>query len=485
MTEAWRQLDGRVLVIHPLKVLRQFAIPALVALVGIGTSNAGLSLMMLPVALVGAVLLGALPWLTTRYQVSDTQLRVRTGLLQRRLTTAPRDRVRTVDLEASPLHRVLGLTKVVIGTGVDDTRIELDALSLEEAHALRGALLSRPALALAEGEEPPPAPPVDEVLARIDWAWLRVAPFSLGRLVVLAGAIGALSQFGDLDQLVPSRLEEAARDLLALDLVLALTIVVLGGLAIWVAVAVLGYVVQWWGFRLSRDETNVRLTAGLFTTRSTTVEVARVRGVQLHEPVLLRVAGGAELAALATGVGKGGVAKVLPPCPAPVAHDVGDRLVGSTGPLAVPLVVHGPRARRRRHVQAQLRTLAISVAATFGTLVASLPWWPAVALGVTALVGNVVAAEAAYRHLGHALTGEHLVVGAPTVARTRTVLETDGVIGWVVVQSWWQRRAGLSTLVATTAAGAESVVAVDVPTGVALAVADAATPGLLTPFLAN
>ncbi len=77
-------------------------------------------------------------------------------------------------------------------------------------------------------------------------------------------------------------------------------------------------------------------------------------------------------------------------------------------------------------------------------------------------------AEASYRHLGHALAPDpaaptHLVVGHAQAARVRTVLETDGIIGWVVTESWFQRRLGLVDLVATTAAGAEKVVVHDVP----------------------
>ena len=61
----------------------------------------------------------------------------------------------------------------------------------------------------------------------------------------------------------------------------------------------------------------------------------------------------------------------------------------------------------------------------------------------------------------------------------RTVLETDGIIGWVVTESWFQRRLGLADLVATTAAGAEKVVVHDVPRDRAIVLADTATPGVL------
>ena len=65
----------------------------------------------------------------------------------------------------------------------------------------------------------------------------------------------------------------------------------------------------------------------------------------------------------------------------------------------------------------------------------------------------------------------------------RTVLETDGIIGWVVNETWFQRRVGLADLVATTAAGAERVVVRDVPRERAIALADAATPDVLTAWI--
>ena len=74
-------------------------------------------------------------------------------------------------------------------------------------------------------------------------------------------------------------------------------------------------------------------------------------------------------------------------------------------------------------------------------------------------------------------------MGSGLLARVRTVLETDGIIGWVVSQSWWQRRIGLADLVATTAAGNERVLVRDVRLDVGVALAQSATPGLLTDFL--
>ena len=117
------------------------------------------------------------------------------------------------------------------------------------------------------------------------------------------------------------------------------------------------------------------------------MEDARIRGVALSEPVLLRLVGGGELATLATGVGEGGVTTVLPPCPVEVATGVGHTILAEDGALSVDLVAHGPIARRRCHVRMQWPTLVLTVAAVAAVVAFSIPVWVPVlvALGVGAL----------------------------------------------------------------------------------------------------
>ena len=487
----WQRLSPRNLLINPVKVLGQFAFPAAVALVGISSGDRGMPWWALPFVVVGALALGALPWLTTFYRTTDTQFQIRSGLVNKKSKTAPLDRVRSVDLEASLLHRIVGLTKVQIGTGVDDDRITLDSLNAAEAEGLRGFLLSRrsasaPTPAATDEVGTAPAAVREEeparVLAEIDWAWLRFAPFSLARLVVLAAAVGALSQFGD--QLpIADAAESTWTWVHQFALALVIGGLLVSGLTSWVLVAVTGYIVQWWNMRLTREAGSLHLTAGLFTTRSITVEEQRVRGVELKEPVLLRLVGGAELSTLATGVGSGGVTAILPPCPEGVARSVGADVLETSAPMTVPLVEHGPAARRRMYLRHVWGALFISAIAPIAMVWIDLPaWLPFVVAGV-AIGGAALVADTAYRHLGHATTSDHLVVGSGDLTRVRTVLEHDGIIGWVVRQSWFQRRLALATLVATTAAGAERVVARDIPLDAAIRLADVSTPGVLTHWL--
>jgi putative membrane protein len=111
------------------------------------------------------------------------------------------------------------------------------------------------------------------------------------------------------------------------------------------------------------------------------------------------------------------------------------------------------------------------------------PWWVVLPALVAIPIGAVLAFDR-YRRLGHALTDQHVVVRSGSLRGRRDVLQRTGIIGWNIQQSWFQRRAGLVTLVATTAAGEQAYAALDIPEQQAIALADAAVPGLVTPFLA-
>ncbi len=501
--EDWQRLDRRMLLLGPVDALKQFAVPALIAVIGLSTSRGSFEGWLLIPAALGAIILGVIPWLTTKYRFTETQFQLHKGLVSRSQVTAPLDRVRSVDLESSLIHRILGITKVKIGTGVDDTQIELRAVSQEAAVELRRRLLQRrttPANAaqaqpVEAGEfadsagpvdepEPPDEPP--ETLAAFDWSWLRFAPFSLSRLVVVAAAVGVLAQFGDsLPIFERENIEGAWEWVRSIAISLIIVTVIVGAVVGWLLISVIGYVVQWYGFRLTRERGNLNVAAGLFTTRSTTVEEARVRGVQLVEPWLMRPVHGCELAALCTGVGSGGVTPVLPPAPTSVGIRVGHDALGAgdLGTLSVPLSEHGPEARRRCFFRALRPPLALALVFAGVAWWRDWAWWWPVGFAVLALGLGVLAGATAYRNLGHGLSTEHLVSGDGTFDRRRTVLETDGIIGWVVAQSWFQRRLGLATLKATTAAGSEYVAVRDIELDRAVALADRATPGMLTPFL--
>lgn len=525
--QEWHRQSPRMLLVHPVRVLWSMAVPIVIAFIGITRSDGGWSVRLLPVLVILALAAGVIPWFTTHYRFTDTQLQVRKGLLNKSEKTAPLDRVRSVDLESPPLHRVLSLSRAKIGTGVDESRVELDGLATADAAQLREYLLLRG----AQGRSPSPAGPTDpgmpqagpqdtapqsvgpvglpqeQLLAEIDWSWLRFAPFSLSSLVIVATALGVLFQFGDdfgilsQDRVTGTYEWVLAQAIIAIVLV-SLIVLIVG----WLVVSTLNYVIQWWNLRLVRESGGtIRLTRGLLTTTSTTVEEARIRGVQLTEPLLLRAVGGGELSSLATGVGSGGTTKLLPPCPRPVAESVGhsvlgtgERLVDPTGadeqdagtggdgtldgPLTVGVRSHGRAAHRRLLFQSLWPTLTLTAIVGGLTWWLSWPWWIVGAVfGGTGLL-SLLAAELSFRNLGHGLTPEHVVSRSGAFQRQRVVLERAGIIGWVVHQSFFQRRRGLADLLATTAAGPEVVTVSNIPLPWAIELASQTTPNVVDQF---
>lgn len=72
-----------------------------------------------------------------------------------------------------------------------------------------------------------------------------------------------------------------------------------------------------------------------------------------------------------------------------------------------------------------------------------------------------------------------LITRRGALDRDRDCLEAPGVIGWTVRQTFFQRRAGLATVIAASAAGKKKYSVVDLPVEKAWALIDQVTPGIL------
>lgn len=502
MTDGWRRLDARMLLVHPLETLVRF-LPALLAVVFFRSGSDDhdrWELYAVPVL----VAYGVLRWVTTRYRVADGQIELRRGLFTRQTTTARLDRVRTVDLTAQLHHRVLGLAKVEIATaGGKAETLVLDSLSTGAGRRLRAELLHRaggeegtvtatvddpgttPAIPTGQptgqpSGQPSGHPSGDELLVRLDPRWVRYAPLTVTGIASAAAIVGFVSQ--GFSRFVQERsvVREGATWVASLawwvDVVLLLGVVSL--------LAVGAYVLTFWGFRLVRNEQgSLHTRRGLLTNRETSIDVGRVRGLQLDEPLGLRLAGAARLRVVTSGLlrERGGSDWLCPPAPDEVVTRLALRIRDDVAAVTGPLTPHGPAARRRRLT----RSVVPATVAAAALVVARVAWdWHGSLLVAVPLllVGGVALSLDRYRALGHAVTERHLVTRQGSLDRRRVVLDRDGIIGWTVEQTFFQRRAGLATLVATTAAGRQHYDLVDVPVATAYAVLARVDPDLHAEF---
>jgi putative membrane protein len=156
-------------------------------------------------------------------------------------------------------------------------------------------------------------------------------------------------------------------------------------------------------------------------------------------------------------------------------------VLGVAGPLDAALVGHGPAARRRRYTRALVPAAALPAAVLPGVVWGDLAAWLLVPALLVLVAAGFVAADRV-RSLGHALVDRHVVSRSGSLHRRRDTLSVEDVIGWNLRATWFQRRAGLTSLVATTAGGRQSVTVLDIPERNAVDLAAAAVPGLVEQF---
>lgn len=498
--EPWLRLDRRMLLVHPIQEIVKF-LPAVIGAVVLGVSSGNPLYSLL--GLVFVVPYALTLWFTTTYRVGPTHVELRTGLIRRKRLAVPRARIRSVDIEADPLHRILGLAVVVVGTGQEaeaGDRFRLDALAAGHVRPLRAELLAHTRTLPTPADGPIPARLRDtgpEVLAAErgveigHWqpGWVRYAPLSLTGFALAASALGLAAQFGfgAAEISIGHDTVDTVRDFGVLSLLVAGLAALLALVVVVSVAACAHYLATYYGLRVTDHGSTLQIRRGLFTLRRITLDTARLRGATIREPLLLRLAGAAQLEAVMTG--ENPRQKILPQSPRPAVERTLARLpiphrdantsatAAQLAALAdIPLTRHGPAARRRRYVRAcwpvPLTAAALLLATAVGWHV-TLWWWllPAGLAPVCALL-----AEDRYRGLGHAVvpatagSPTWLVVRSGSLDRERTCLEAPGIIGWTVRRTFWQRRAGLATLGAATAAGKKLYLVHDLPIADAWAV---------------
>ncbi|TMR22548.1 hypothetical protein ETD86_11180 [Nonomuraea turkmeniaca] len=553
----WRRLDPRMCLVNLRWLLPPMGIIALTALASGGVNWEDHKLQIVSALLfVYLTCSEMVRWRTTRYRVTDEQVEVHSGLLWRRHVAIPRDRVRTVDMTSGPVHRVFGLSIVTMGTGQalrTDRRdqVKLDAVAAAEAATLRAELLPRahaaaaapvePEQPVVESEQPnveseqpaveseqpvverekPAAGPADsrtsasadtpkqaaaavapaaEEIARLHPAWVRYAPLS--PLVFVIGLAPLTQAYNLAERLgIPVDIEGAVLGVIEflgsapawLFAVFLLMMLVAGAIG-----TVLLFTESWWRFRLEREPGSassgtLRVSRGLLTTRSFTLEERRLRGAELIEPFMLRWGRAARLKAIASGLRqtldgpRGGSGALLPPAPRQMAHVTAASVLGETeSPLSPTRLRAHPRAALRRRLFRAAMASVAAIAAAAG-LAGPAGWstgWSMAAAAVVVVPLSLLLAADSYRSLGHTLFGAYLVTRSGALRRRTVALQRTGIIGWTITRSPFQRRSGLANIAATTAAGTLGAYTVrDVGYGDGLMMAGEAVPGLLAQFI--
>ena len=217
-----------------------------------------------------AALYGFLTWWYTHFAVTESELRIRTGLVFRRTVHIRLERIQAVDVTQPLLARVAGVAKLKLDVIGADKKDELAFLGEREARTLRAELLAR-----AAGFAPETAHEVGEAPAR---ELLRTPPRDLATALVLTGATwGALVAA----VVVPPVLWFATHSLWT---VLATGLPLLGA----AGASSVGRFVGEYDWTVGESPDGLRIDHGLLDRSHETVPPGRVQTVRIVEPLLWR-----------------------------------------------------------------------------------------------------------------------------------------------------------------------------------------------------
>lgn len=510
--QQWQRLSGRIIWVDLVQIIVT-QLPLLIAIWLMNTTpQAGQLWPLIALAAFGLIgsVADAVRWLVTRYRITPSYLELKTGVLFRQHRSIQRDRIRSIDTEAKLRHRLARLRVVTIGAGqqssTNEAAIALDALAADDARALRERLLttevqdavaatdseaSETVTQQTESEESERGVPL-QVFATFRPGWVVYNIFNIWAYVVAIGlvfggwwllsAVGidptgwivGLADWEDIGWLGTTLLGIAA-----------VGIVGVIGMAV-------SYFTEYWNFELARvrgpESTELRTTQGLFTTREVNRDEGRIRGYQLSQPLFWRWLGVTDTYVITTGLNLWSMnqpAAILPRVPWHVAHRTTSAVIApEDSPFDAELTKHPRAALRRRLWWATFSALimaAIISALVLDDTIGSAWLWAPVIVWPLALGAAIVA----YRALGHTITGRYAVFRSGLMNRSTDALQRDAVSTIVIKESLFQRRLGLRTVSAMSAAGYGQYAALDIAAHQSLAFATEAAPGILDEFLTD
>src|SRR5688500_1541470 len=133
-----RQLHHAAVGAEVLSAIRQLALPVIVLTLFNADSVSG-ALFYGAIGLVFAVAMAFVPWSTTRWQLQQDAIRLRTGVISEKIVTIPYDRVQAIDTVLGPVQRLFGVVELHVQSagGGAQGEIILKAVTPEDAELVR------------------------------------------------------------------------------------------------------------------------------------------------------------------------------------------------------------------------------------------------------------------------------------------------------------------------------------------------------------
>lgn len=486
-----RRQQPAVIFLDAVRGLGALVVPVLILLfTREGDRQQQMVLTISAVYIVGSLIFQFVAWRQFTYEVTGSDLRVHSGVFERKERLVPLERIQSVDIHETLLQRLFGVVGVQIETaagGSQSADVKIGALTRADAEHLRRRLgvIQRAgpapgpadASVAVEGTIPATGQPGEgvvvrssladdgEVIRRLSTRDLLLAGVTSGTIGPAMAVVGFLTQV--VDDILPNEVyERIFTGASTLGPRALITLVIVIGLFAWI-LAIAGAVLTYGNFELRRAGDRVVISHGLLDRRRRTVPVARMQAIVVTEGLLRRPFGLASISFESAGYGQEqGESATLWPV---LRKDEAMALVAEVAPsLATDIDPAGlagppPRALSRYLVVDIVGWLlfgGVLLAATWAVTSGVLPfrwtwlewWWGVVVLAALPVVA--VDAVMRYRDAGWRIDpSDLLVISSGGLTRKTTVVPRRRIQFRVIERNIFQRRANLATLSVAIASG--------------------------------
>ncbi len=268
-------LGGRILGL--LVVVTLFSLGGQKA--GDGSSGPNVGLLVIYGVLAALVVIrGLITVAVTRYHVLGGELRIDSGLVQKRSKRVRLNRVQSVDVLQPFSARIFGLAEIKVTTaGTEKSAVRLRFLALPVAQRLRALLLARSQGSGEDAAEAPERP----VVAVPHGLLVRAVLLEMvsWRLIFLA--------LGPVLTVVGEQNDHKATSGVGVLLFVWFGVLILH--AVWRRVSTL------WDFTITESPDGIRIRHGLLSTSRQTVPPGRIQAILIHQPASWRLLGWAQV----------------------------------------------------------------------------------------------------------------------------------------------------------------------------------------------
>ena len=309
----FRHLHPTTLLFNLLDVIKRFLIPGILLIYFGGGRSYELFFMIFAFP---ALAISIINYLHFTYRLSEHELIVKHGILNRRERHVPFHRIQNVDTRQNILHRMLKVADAIIQTASGaEPEAELKVLSFEDIEYIRKQIFTDDRIV----HKPPHHSTEDRIrddererriIARVPLRDLIMYGVISNRgMVVVAAAMGILYQFNvELIQRWFKALPSFLNVLWSGSLIsrsIAGAFVVVGAIVLLRLFSIFLAIITFYNFTLTRQKDELLVRYGLFTEHSLTIPISHIQRIEVESTVLHRVFGFARIKARTAGTRSG------------------------------------------------------------------------------------------------------------------------------------------------------------------------------------